>query len=101
MSGDYVEVERAVISADVSSMPSRKALIEVSGGDFDVSARHVSYGNNYLFYIGSTQYNQTAHLNADKYTIFLPFRIKGFQVASFKVHAGTCTQNVSKLFVLN
>lgn len=100
MGTGFMELERKQIVFEVASMPNRKALLTLDGGDFEVSVRHIAYGGNYIFYEGFSQYTSGA-FGPGHHTIFIPYRTKGMQVVSAYVNAGVCSGVVSKAFYLN
>lgn len=96
-----VDLQRADISVSVAGSPNRKAQVEVSGGDFQLSLQHVAYGSQYTYYVGSQQYWPTGNFQEGSLTAFVPYRVKGFQVATLTVDAGVCSTTFAKLFTLN
>lgn len=96
-----IDLQKVNASIKVASMPNRKALVTVDGGNYDIRFRHIAYGGNYVFYQGFQQYYPTGSFEAGSRQFFIPYRVHGLQVATVTVHAQGCSQTVSRLFHLN
>lgn len=97
-----VTLKKVDVSVKVSAMPNRKFLVEVHGGNFDLQSKHFAYASWYGLNEGMTYIGQhPTNLQEGQHIIFVPYRLPGNQLATVNVHAGTCSQNVGRIFYLN
>lgn len=95
------ELKKVDINVLVAAMPNRKVQVTVTGGDYTIRFRHVSYGSWYTFYDGSMQYWPSGNFQQGAKQFYIPYRTQGQQAAIVTVHSQGCSQTVGRLFYLN